>query len=289
MTRPATLLAPALLVLLLLQAAPVGAEGEPAAPPGAKAWPDAIMDNSFLIEEAYNQEPGVVQFIFNFQLVRPQNDWLMTFTNEWPVPGMRHQLSYTLAYTAGSEGASGAGDLMLNYRYQVLDEERDGVAFAPRFSALIPSGDWHRGLGMGTTGYQLGLPFSKRVSASFAMHLNLGASVWPGARTELADGSTSREDLWALNEGGSVIWLVSPTFNVMLEALAIQAQGVDEHGGFTWTRQGVVAPGFRYAFNLAAGQLVVGASAPIGINRDSQDPSLFLYLSWEMPVWHPPE
>jgi hypothetical protein len=25
------------------------------------AWPEAIADNSFLIEEAYNQEPGVVQ------------------------------------------------------------------------------------------------------------------------------------------------------------------------------------------------------------------------------------
>jgi hypothetical protein len=55
-----------------------------------------IQDNSFLVEEAYNQEAGVVQHISAFTRYRESKDWLYTFTQEWPVPGITHQLSYTL-------------------------------------------------------------------------------------------------------------------------------------------------------------------------------------------------
>ena len=48
---------------------------------------DRIEDNSFLIEEAYNQDPGVIQHISNFLYLK-QNTWIYTFTDEWPVPGM---------------------------------------------------------------------------------------------------------------------------------------------------------------------------------------------------------
>lgn len=44
-----------------------------------------IQDNSFLIEEAYNQEPGVVQHIQLFQYLKKSKEWLYTFTQEWPV------------------------------------------------------------------------------------------------------------------------------------------------------------------------------------------------------------
>ena len=43
-----------------------------------------IQDNSFLIEEAYNQEPGVVQHISTFQRAVPTGQWQYTFTDEWP-------------------------------------------------------------------------------------------------------------------------------------------------------------------------------------------------------------
>ncbi len=54
-----------------------------------------IADNSFLIEEAYNQEAGVVQHINTFMRQRNDN-WLYTFTEEIPVPSQKHQLSFTL-------------------------------------------------------------------------------------------------------------------------------------------------------------------------------------------------
>lgn len=44
-----------------------------------------IQDNSFLVEEAYNQEPGVVQHISTFTRFQESKDWIYTFTQEWPV------------------------------------------------------------------------------------------------------------------------------------------------------------------------------------------------------------
>src|SRR5262244_3315281 len=97
-----------------------------------------IEDNSFLVEEAYNQEFGVVQHIQNFQRYWNSKDWIYTFTQEWPVDASpRHQLSYTLAAIhSGDQPASGLGfgDVILNYRYQVLGAGVSKIAFAPRLS-----------------------------------------------------------------------------------------------------------------------------------------------------------
>ena len=55
-----------------------------------------IQDNSFLLEEAYNQEAGVVQHISSFTRFWDSKSWAYTFTQEWPIPSLpRHQLSFT--------------------------------------------------------------------------------------------------------------------------------------------------------------------------------------------------
>src|SRR5258708_15483346 len=110
----------------------------------APAWPQQnsrtslisqppIQDNSFLVEEAYNQNDGVVQHISGFTRFWNSKDWLYTFTQEWPVPGdERHQLSYTLARQhAGAFAGSGNGfgDLLFNYRYQLVGSGDTRVAF----------------------------------------------------------------------------------------------------------------------------------------------------------------
>jgi len=82
-----------------------------------------IQDNSFLIEEAYNQEPGMVQHIATLR--RLERDWLFAFTQEWPAGSQTHQVSYTVPYSwlrSGGQSADGFGDLMLNYRWQALME-----------------------------------------------------------------------------------------------------------------------------------------------------------------------
>src|SRR5438445_9821569 len=81
---------------------------------------EGIMDNSFLIEEAYNQEAGVVQHIFNAvygvdRVFGPQEHMLnLSFTEEFPVLSQTHQFSYTVPYTlawAGNLSSRGVGDV----------------------------------------------------------------------------------------------------------------------------------------------------------------------------------
>src|SRR5215204_4825988 len=88
---------------------------------------DVIEDNSFLIEEAYNQEPGVVQHIFNafYSADSRARGWAFTFTQEWPVFSQDHQFSFTIPSFHSRDGGkrvSGVGDILLNYRYQLLEE-----------------------------------------------------------------------------------------------------------------------------------------------------------------------
>ena len=75
-------------------------------PAGKPDAPPTIQDNSFLMEEAYNQEEGVVQHINTFQRMRG-GDWVATFTQEYPVPRQAHQLSYTIPYER--PGQAGVG------------------------------------------------------------------------------------------------------------------------------------------------------------------------------------
>jgi hypothetical protein len=67
-----------------------------------------IQDNSFLVEEAYNQEDGVVQHISSFERLTNSHDWVYTQTDEWPLRSLRHQVSITLA---GTHSGSFAGSV----------------------------------------------------------------------------------------------------------------------------------------------------------------------------------
>ncbi|MNK99670.1 hypothetical protein D3C87_1200780 [compost metagenome] len=97
-----------------------------------------VKDNSFLIEEAYNQEAGVVQFVFAHQYVDPSQDATTTFTNEIPMGGETHQFSYVIPMQkVGITEASGIGDILVNYRYQMVNNEH--VAMAPRLSLILPT------------------------------------------------------------------------------------------------------------------------------------------------------
>ncbi len=133
-----------------------------------------IMDNSFLLEEAYNQEPGVIQHIQTFQYLEKSENWEYSFTQEWPVPGQRHRLSYTIpvSYLNDPVKETDIGDVALNYRYQLLFQE--AMAIAPRFSTLLPTGDYKEGFGSGAIGYQVNIPLSLELSGKLVNHWNMG-------------------------------------------------------------------------------------------------------------------
>jgi len=243
-----------------------------------------IQDNSFLIEEAYNQEFGVVQHIQNFQRYWNSKDWVYTFTQEWPLDfNPRHQLSYTLAgLHSGDQPASGGGfgDVILNYRYQVLGNGEARVAFAPRFSVLLPTGDSRLGRGAGGAGVQGALPLSVVLSRKLVTHWNLGTTIVPGARNPAGATGTT----FGYNLGQSFVWLAHPRFNVLLETVFNRAQELTGPNTKEWTSSVLMNPGVRWSYNFQNGlQIVPGIGIPLGVGPSGGERGVFLYLSFEHP------
>lgn len=194
-----------------------------------QAHPDltAIMDNSFLLEEAYNQDPGVVQHISMFTIDRDTDTWALSFTQEWPAPSLKHQFSYSIPVIDND-----LGNIALNYRYQLAGDTGAKVAMTPRFTVYLPNGDGSDG------GLETAFAISRIIAPRVIGHSNL-------VLTHL-DGETT------FTAGQSLIYALNARVHLMAEALA-------SDGDF------VINPGVRWVHNLRSGlQIVPGISVPLG-------------------------
>jgi hypothetical protein len=246
---------------------------------------EPIQDNSFLVEEAYNQERGVVQHINTFMRLANSKDWAYTFTQEWPWNAHpRHQFSYTLAATStGSIGHAGIGDTILNYRYQLVGSGETRLAISPRISALLPTGDSRFGRGTGGAGVQTNLPVSFAISRHFVAHTNAGFTLVPRAQDTAGDHAGTA----GYNLGQSLIWLARSNFNVMFEGVYSSFDCVTGPKATDRERTLYLSPGVRWAHNFKNGlQIVPGVAVPIGAGPSQGEHGLFFYLSFEHPFIH---
>ena len=274
-------------LLLALAAGRAARSQAPAAPAAADTAPP-IEDNSFLVEEAYNQPRGVVQHIGTFARFNGGAGWVATFTQEWPLGGQRHQLSYTAAevHPDAARTAPHIGDLALNYRFQARD--RGGVLVAPRITVVLPTGSARLGAGAGGVGLQANLPVTHELSPRWSIHSNVGGTVVPRGHDE--DGG--RVSSTNLTLAQSVIWLARPTFNVLVEGLWSHTATVPAGSGSAEHETlAVVSPGVRYAVNLASGmQIVPGVAVPFTVGgnarRSPVDVGVFAYFSVEHAFAH---
>lgn len=236
-------------------AIPCAAAAQPASGPADSQRKFEITDNSFLVEEAFNQETGVFQNIFTWTRSR-DGGWQAAFTQEWPAPGMTHQLSYTLPFSR-SGPAAGFNDVMLNYRYQLTTEAPGRPAISPRLSLIAPTGRESKGLGDGAIGLQVNVPVSKQFGDLY-LHGN-GGGTWINGVD------------WTPHVAGSGIWRVSPMFNLMLESVVSIGEST------------TVSPGFRRAWNVGERQIVIGAAVPFTRSEGNGTAALLTYFSYELP------
>ena len=255
--------------------------GATALPAVAAAQTEPLADNSFLIEEAYNQGRGVVQHI-GLWAREAGGDWAFSFTDEWPAPNERHQLSFSATVINNPDVNSRFGDTLLNYRYGVpLADPR--FAFAPRISVILPTGDVDDGTGFGATGVQVNFPLSVELSDRFVTHSNLGATYLPDAEAAVSIG-TDRFDIRSVNLGQSLIWRAAPRFNPMLEVIWIREE-LDFGGAFPNTQtaaQGFALAGVRWGHDFANGlQIVPGIAYARGFDDAEGEERWLVYLSIE--------
>jgi hypothetical protein len=234
-----------------------------------------ILDNSFFVEEAFNQDRGIFQNIFSWTRDR-RGGWNGTFTQEWPVPTITNQLSYTIPF-AGGASPTHFGGVLLNYRLQVAEESATRPAFSPRFSVILPTGreidDSDR------PGVQFNLPVSKQVG-DFYVHLNAGATWLHG----VPSGDGLKTNLMSPAFAGSVIWNTRPYLNLMLESvLTLQDTLADSR---QTSRQHVttISPGARGGWTLSDQQIILGTALPVTFTEGEQHSTAFLvYFSYELP------
>lgn len=228
----------------------------PATSLSAQAAPEPIRDNSFLVEEAYNQDRSVAQHIATFTDYRDAL-WALTFTDEWPLGGVQDQLSVGFTLLGDQPDQDGeAASFAVNYRRQVLGSVECAYIVSPRISLFGAAGS----SGTAPFALQLNLPASVTLGRSLVSHWNLGGTVGAVPAT--------------LNAGASLVWLALPWMNVLFEGVYQGAAG--QAPAFT------VNPGVRWAFNVGATQIVPGVALPLAVGDTGAD-GVFLYLSVEHP------
>jgi DtxR family Mn-dependent transcriptional regulator len=239
----------------------------------AQARPFEILDNSFLVEEAFNQEAGIFQNIFNI-VFGEGNDWQASFTQEWPLRTQTHQLSFTVPF-GSLAGEAGAGDVLINYRLQALAETASTPAFSPRFSLILPTGSSSRGLGNGSAGWQLNLPFSKQFGDAY-VHWNAGLTHFPSA-----EGTDRTHNLLTPHVAVSGIWRLRPMVNLMLESVIEW----EELASDVESREAVftLSPGVRTGWNTGDAQTILGFAVPVTMIDGSSSAGVLAYFSYELP------
>jgi len=243
---------------------------------------EVIEDNLFLLEEAYNQEPGVIQHIQTFSFDPSRRGWRYDFTQEWPIPGRRHQLSYTIPVERADDQTEAFGDTALHYRFQALDTPR--LAAAPELSLILPTAQSARDAGRQAWGIEPKLPVSWRWSENWVSHWNIGATRTWGARS--IDGP--RNDLWDADYGLALVRNISSRFDALVELSGGWEGTARETGGTAMQPYLVVNPGIRFAFNCPSGlQIVPGLAYTLGVGPSDGLHAVFFYLSFEHPLWHP--
>lgn len=251
-----------------------------------------IEDNSMFIEEAFNQEKAIIQHISNFIFDDLNGgDFVYGYTQEIPLAGDKHQLSFTLNYSVLDQPipgfpAYGFGDILVNYRPMLFDKN-DWALVIPRFTLIVPTGSAKGGLGDGAWGSQFNLAVTKRLNSRITTHWNAGWTHFAKKDVYGEDVSgnpvlLAEESQNFYNVGLSGIYLVSDGFNLMVEALSSFESESDGSGNTERYVSSIINPGFRTAFSIGKVQIVPGLGVPLFFTDNKfQRSGGFIYLSIE--------
>lgn len=222
-----------------------------------------------------------MQHISSFARQR-DGSWVYSFTDEWPVFSQKHQFSVTFlaGHVVAPQLDTGIGDVLLNYRYQLVGSGDTRVAISPRVSVLLRTGFEEVGLRTGGNGLQFNFPVSIVLHDKVVTHVNAGVTYVPSAHN--AKGETAA--LHGYNIGDSLIWQVNHRFNLMLEAVYVKSDFIAAARRTGHDYSFILNPGFRWAHNFSNGlQIVPGIAFPIGVGPSHGDHGIFLYVSFEHP------
>ena len=246
-------------------------------------YPEPISGNTFLIEEAFNQDARVVQHILKFSFTRPSDENLIFFAQEWPLFSHDHQIGFSFSYFWLKKDENPYflfGTLTLDYRYQLLDDG-NWAAMAPRISLVVPH---RKNYPYGNIGYQLNMPVSKRVHDKWIVHVNAGVMLQPKVDVNLPE----KKNIYSYHAGAGLFWLLHPKFNITLEWLSEFRDEYDwdedwdeeikKNKSIHW-----INPGVRFAFRVGPVEFVPGFCVPLQVHGKKKPKTAYLSVSMEHP------
>lgn len=250
----------------------------------------AFEDNSFLLEEAFNQPMGVIQHVASFSWNNVKKGNVnFNFTQEIPITDLKHQFSYSLNYSLmepvdRGNNKSGFGDMYISYRPSLMSEKQ-WMMLAPRITLILPTGNSSQGLGQGGWGGQLNVAITKRLSRRLITHYNFGATFIYKADHYLDTADepllTYQRNLFHKNAGIGFIWIAQRNVHLLLEYTSNLTQNIQDKGRIVTQHVGTASPGLRYCIDNGKMQIVPGVAVPITIAAGTMDVGVFLYLSFE--------
>ena len=218
----------------------------------------AIEDNSFLLEEAYNQKKDEYQFIHYYQSSK-EGEQEYFFQLEAPLTHETHQLSFDFSYLRPSEIPEfTVSDTQLNYRYQAMKINEHMLT--ERLTLVIPTGSERYDSGSGEYAFSFMQSATFPLGERYMNHWNLGATIYPHATTGITAGT-------------SIVYLYKDDLNFLAETL-IETDHESDTSFY-------LNPGFRFALDGEKGQLVPGIAFPFQYTENKIFPGVFVYLSVE--------
>lgn len=247
-----------------------------------KEFSEILPDDSFLVENANNVGEGSLHTINACTMFRsPTRDIACGLTQEIAIKDGKHLFSYALPFSfMDSNQVKGVGDIALTYRPQLTGDENWAVV-SPRFTLLIPTGSYGKGLGSGSLGFQFNLPVTKRLSESFVANFNAGATLIPKAKGEDVSGKSLRRTLMSYNVSGSLVWVAHKNFHPLIEYVENFASEINEEGRVSRFNEHTVSPGVSLAWTLKNIKVSPGVAVPISICHGDIRTGVFFYLAFE--------
>jgi hypothetical protein len=183
--------------------------------------PSPVEDANFMLESGWNRDDAVLQYTAFF--LHGERAVSSELVGEWAMSSPRHQLSYTLPFY--TDGRTGLGDAMFNYRYQFVGESESRIGIAPRVSLILPTRSEH--FGGSTSGVQVVVPISAALGERITSHTNLGAAWFDARARELSVAQSfvfapHRRIALSLDANYTGALVVRPRFEVLLDVAGVQ-------------------------------------------------------------------
>lgn len=237
-----------------------------------------IEDNSFLLDEAYNQDIDMYQTILRHQNQLVSDETESTFEFEVPMTA-EHQLSIEIPlFKEHRSFETKPGDTLL--LWQIVTSNNVKSRSVDRLGFVVPTGDVDQETGYGVPGVQYLKALSIELGRNWQNHWNFQYQLQPNGK---AGGTEVTQNVHIGTLGSSVAYYINDHCDFLFETMYKHRKRPRFGGKIRSLNELYLNPGFRFEKRLEWNQtkMVPGISLPIEVLNERTDFGFMLYLSFE--------